>query len=297
MKKSNLLLAALFATSISSLTSCANQNTLLILNWGEYINDDVVLEFEKEYNCEVIISITDSNEKFYSKVKSGTTAYDLVVPSDYMVQKMADQNMIQKLDLSRLTNYNRESFMPGVNGIIDEMNVKGTDYTSYFVPYLWGTFGLMYNKRVNGLEELVKEHGWQGYFDPTIIPSNVKVGMYNVPRDAYAAAMFYNHLSPNEVTPDLLKLAEKTLSMRKFKEWGTDTLKKGVQSGNLDLAFVYTGDFLDMLYEVVDTPEELDNINFDIYIPDETIAFMDTLVMPKNARHVDLAYKFMDFML
>lgn len=299
MKKSNLFLASLLSLGIVTLSSCSSDNTLLILNWGEYINDDVVAEFEQEYNCEVVISIADSNEKFYSKVKAGTTAYDLVVPSDYMVQKMADQNMLQELDLSKISNYDRNNFMPGVNGIIDAMNVD-KDYSNYFVPYFFGTFGLMYNKNCaecEDLEEKVKTYGWQGYFDTDIIPDSVKVGMYNVPRNSYAAAMFYNHLSPNEYNSDLLSLAKTTLSKRKFKEWGTDTLKRGVQAGNLDLAFVYTGDFLDMLYGVCETPEDLESLSFDIYVPEETIAFMDTLVMPKNARHVDLAYKFMDFML
>ena len=85
IKRVGLLLITILGFSM--LSGCNRNNQLLILNWGEYINDDMVRAFEEETGYEVIISIADSNELFYSKLKSGTTAYDLVVPSDYMVEK------------------------------------------------------------------------------------------------------------------------------------------------------------------------------------------------------------------
>ena len=86
MKKLYILLASVLTIFI--LNGCTMNNKLLILNWGEYINDDLVLLFEETYGVEVSISIADSNELFYSKIKSGTTAYDLVLPGDYMVEKV-----------------------------------------------------------------------------------------------------------------------------------------------------------------------------------------------------------------
>lgn len=88
---------ALLLTSVISLSSCANNNQLLLLNWGEYINEDLVREFEEEYNCSVSISVAESNELFYSKIKSGTTAYDLVIPSDYMVEKCIIRDYFNQL--------------------------------------------------------------------------------------------------------------------------------------------------------------------------------------------------------
>ena len=295
MKNVKLLFLFLIIFMISfMITGCQKGNVLLILNWGEYINDEIVLNFEKEFNCEVKISIADSNELFYAKVKSGTTAYDLVVPSDYMIQKMYENDLLEKLDFSKLPNYNKNNFMPGVVGILDEM-FSGNE--AYHIPYFWGTFGLMYNKKVSGLEEVIKEYGWTAYFNSEYLPSGTRIGMYNVPRYAYAATMFYHHMSPNIVNEDTLTIFERTLEKANFSEWGNDTLKKGIVANNLDLAFVYTGDYLDMLYTRLDEGDDFEEIDFDIYIPDDTIAFVDSLVMPKNSRHKELAYQFMNYML
>lgn len=296
MKKSLSLLFSIMVFALC-LTSCSSKETLLLLNWGEYINEDLLVKFEEEYHCNVKMSIAESNELFYSKIKSGTTAYDLVVPSDYMIEKMYDNDLLQEIDYSLLPNYDKDNLMPGVKGIMTQM-FEGNE--NYHVPYFWGTFGLMYNKNCKGLEEIITNPttgGWNAYFNTSVLPKGCRVGMYNVSRYAYAAAMFYNNLNPNLATDETIDLAYKTLTMRKFDEWGTDTLKKGVEAGNLDLAFVYTGDCLDMLYTKLDDGVALEDISFDIYIPDNTIAFCDSLVIPKKARHVELAHKFINFML
>lgn len=294
------LLFIVFSLTTLVLTGCDAKDTLLFLNWGEYINDDVVVAFEEKYNCSVIVDIADSNELFYSKIKSGTTAYDLVCPSDYMVEKMVAHDLLQTIDTSKLTNYDINNFMPGVIGIIDEMNKTTTEanYYDYVMPYLWGTFGLMYNKNKTGLEEAVQKYGWEAYFNDNLLPEGTKIGMYDTPLFAYAAGSFLkNTYGPTIESDDAFNEVEEVLMSRTYKEWGTDTLKKGIAAGNLDLAFVYTGDCLDMLYQKFADGVSVEDVAFDIYVPDNTIAFMDSLVMPKKARHKDLAYKFIDFLL
>ncbi|MFA7204655.1 MAG: extracellular solute-binding protein, partial [Candidatus Caldatribacteriota bacterium] len=145
-------------------TACNRNNQLLILNWGEYINDEVVVEFEKQTGYEVVISIADSNELFYSKIKSGTTAYDLVVPSDYMLEKMVQKDLVQKIDYSKLSNYDpiNNPYMEGVLGIQSEMFEGNEDYG---VPYFWGTFGLMYTLEKEGLQQAVLENSWKTLFE------------------------------------------------------------------------------------------------------------------------------------
>lgn len=274
---------ALLLTSVISLSSCANNNQLLLLNWGEYINEDLVREFEEEYNCSVSISVAESNELFYSKIKSGTTAYDLVIPSDYMVEKMYNKGLLQPIDFSKLPNYDENNLLPGAKAIIEQLELTFEDARSYLVPYLWGTFGLMYNKNKEGLEEsIVNNNGWAAYFNHDLLPSGTKVGMYNVPRFTYATTMFYQNMSPNIVTKDTIAISKKILTSTKFNQWGTDQLKKQIASGNLDLAYMYTGDFLDQLYIELQNGTKLEDISFDIYIPDNTIAFMDNLVIPKK---------------
>ena len=284
-------------------SGCYKGNVLLILNWGEYINDDVVAMFEEEYGCEVIISIADSNELFYSKVMSGTTAYDLVVPSDYMIQKMIEKNLLQEIDFTRLENYDcqgpkYDALMDGIKGIIEYMEDEVIEgYKKHQVPYFWGTFGLMYNKRVAGLEEVVTTKGWEALFDRSLLPAGTKTGMYDVSRYSYAAAMFSLGLSPNTYSEDQARKASEQLIKANFDEWGTDMLKKGISANNLDLAFLYTGDFLDTLYIKLEDGVAMDEMTFDIFVPDDTIAFMDGFVIPKKARHLDLTYKFLDFMM
>ncbi len=99
------------------LASCGQRDKLLVLNWGEYISEDVVALFEEEYGVEVSISIADSNELFYSKLKSGTTAYDLIVPSDYMIEKMMVKDLIQEIDFDKLENYDpiNNPYLQGLN--------------------------------------------------------------------------------------------------------------------------------------------------------------------------------------
>ncbi len=283
------------------LSSCSQRERLLILNWGEYINDEVVTKFEEEYNCDVIISLADSNELFYSKVKSGTTVFDIVVPSDYMVEKMVENDLLAELDFSRLSNYSYNKFLPGVQGILDDLEARKPGLTNYFVPYFWGTWGIMYNKSNNDLLNVIDEYKdkrpWSLLFDRKILPQDTQIGMYETPRYAYTATMFYNNLDINLESNVNLDAFRNTLENTYFDMWGTDTLKKSVAAGNLDLAFMWTGDFLDMLYTELEYSTDISSLDFDILIPDNTIAFMDNLVITKKARHLDLAYKFIDFLL
>jgi spermidine/putrescine-binding protein len=287
-----LLLCILFVFS------CNGNETLLLLNWGEYINTDLLDAFEEKYHVTVNMSITDSNELFYSKVKSGTTAYDLVIPSDYMVEKMVEKDLIQKIQFDLLTNYGDDNpLLPGVNGILDLLKNNGKEYC---VPYFWGSFGIMYNKNKPGLEEVITNPNltWDAFFNPSLLPVGTRVGMYDVPRFAYAAGlMSLGYDDPNLYNSELLSKVQSLLSNAHIYEWGYDTLKKGIISGNLDLAFTYTGDLLDMLYMQLDEGKPLSDITFDIVIPDKTIAFSDNFVIPKKARHVELAHKFIDFFL
>src|SRR3989339_655535 len=101
------------ALAALGLASCDTRPVLNILNWGEYINDEVVANFEEEYGINVKISVADSNELFYSKIKSGTTPFDLVIPSDYMIEKMAEEDMLIELDYAQLPNFNEDTNMDG----------------------------------------------------------------------------------------------------------------------------------------------------------------------------------------
>jgi spermidine/putrescine-binding protein len=304
MKK--IILMAGLLSILLVLSACSSKPKLRILNWGEYINDEVVENFEKEYGIDVVISVADSNELFYSKIKSKTTAFDLVIPSDYMIEKMVQEDMLLHLDYSKLPNYSSVTYMDGVEQIfasMTETTLLATDdeidFKTYAVPYFWGTFGIIYNNRVDGLEEALYTNGWDVYFEANNYFPTARRGMYDVPQFAFAAAMMYMDKNPNDYSLANLDLVRSVLETADFTEWGDDTLKRNVESNNLDLAFTYTGDYLDRLYIQLSEEKTLEEVReeFDLYIPDTTMVFIDAMVIPNTATNLDGAHQFINYLL
>ena len=321
MKKIAILLILIF--TVLFVSSCSKKETLLFLNWGEYISDDLVSAFEDKYHVRVVVDIAESNELFYAKLKSGTTKYDLCCPSDYMIEKMYLNNLISEIEIDKLENYKDGIFMDEVYQIMNEMNdsmkdlkedYENQDISKYHVPYFWGTFGLMYNKENPIFSDLdnnfkpdifEEENAWKIYFfdesidDKYKLPLDLRIGMYNVVRFSYAASMIYNMSNPNAILNEVNQNSFKEiLSRRKYTLWGGDTLKHSIVADNLDLAFNYTGDCLDMAYvKIQDDGLNFEDLSFYTFTPEVTIAHIDSLVIPKGARHYDLALKFIDFML
>jgi spermidine/putrescine-binding protein len=292
MKKVTYLLILFFL--VFALIGCAKKNTLQVLNWGEYINEDMVAQFEDEFNANVKIDTADSNEAMYQKLMSKTTVYDIVIPSDYMIQKLHNEDWLHEIDISSMSNYSLDNFMPGVRNILVNL-FDGAE--NYAVPYFWGSWGIIYNKKKAGLEAAVKENGLKTIFEPNLVPAGTRVGMYDVPRYAYATALIYKGMNINLTTQEGLNAAEAALSLRKFDQWATDELKHNISSNNLDLAYTWTGDFFDVLYAKQADGVSLDEMPFGIYVPEETFEYMDAMIMPKNAINVDLAQKFMNYFI
>lgn len=304
MKKISILLVVILVGTL--LTACESKQTLRILNWGEYLNPEVVELFEEKYDIKVIEGIADSNELFYSKIKSKTTAYDIVIPSDYMVEKMFDEDMLVKLDYSLLPNYSNINYMAAVEQIYASMSSTTlartnttVDFKAYAVPYFWGTFGIIYNNRVEGLESSLNANGWSVYFEADKYFPTATRGMYDVAQFAYAASLMYLDENPNLYSETLLNQSKQAMQSAHFSEWGTDTLKRNVEADNLDMAFVYTGDYLDRMYIQLDEGRTLEEIqaDFNIYIPETTMVFIDNMVIPNTSKNLDAAHKFINFLL
>ena len=134
-------------------SGCKGNNVLLVLNWGEYINEDLVVAFEDYYDVRVVMNLASSSELMEQKIKSGTTCYDIVIPSDYMIDKLYREDYLKQIQLDQLENYDENVFLPGLKDIQDVM-FEGNQ--SYAIPYFWGTFGLVYNKNKPGLEPVDK---------------------------------------------------------------------------------------------------------------------------------------------
>lgn len=335
------LIGAVALLVVFAVTSAVGKsNTLLFLNWGEYIDETLLDAFEEKYDCKVVMDLGDSNEIFYSKSRAGTTSYDVICPSDYMVLKMYQSDLLEELDFSKLPSFDKTNLRVGVEKIYDDMDSnlqklsdkydsKNHNISNYFVPYLWGTWGIMYTTKKEGLEKSVT--GWDSLFDRSKLPSGTKIAMYDSHQHAYYAACRYlGYETTSELTYDNLDTMEKLIKNVNFDAWGTDGIKKDIVAGNIDLGFMWTGDFLyyysenaaqramdcymngdcelDEIPLVIDTlcsdervyvgkSGQKYSIGFDLFIPDDTIAFCDNLVITKDSSNKDLAYKFIDFMI
>ena len=294
MKK--LLGLVLGAATMLSLTACGNKVTLKVLNWGDYVNDELVKDFEKENNCKVKIANSPSNEDMYLNIKTKKAKYDIAVPSDYMINKLKNEGLLNQIDKSKLTNYKEGMFRSNLQTLID---ADGAAYKDYFIPYFWGSLGIMYNKQKAGVEDAVKANGFKVLFDSSTLPAGTKVGMYASSRDSFAAAEAYLGYSFNTTNDTELTACKNLLkeNSKKYTMWGDDDLKTAVASGNLDVALVYSGDYFDQRYQYIEADKDADSI-FGLYAPTtKNNVFYDGMVIPTTSENIDLAHKFIDFFL
>jgi spermidine/putrescine-binding protein len=284
MKKISLILFTVLL--MVSLMGCQEKTTMYVLNWGDYINEEVVEAFMEDNNINVIVEEVDSNEAMYEKVRSGNTKYDVVVPSDYMIQRMAEEGLLNKLDRSRIVDYQEGMFEPAVYELMEESGID-----EYAIPYFYGSIGIMYR---NEYEDVVMEHGFGVLFDDSLLPSNARIGMYNSSRDSVAAALL--HLGYDVNTTDSAKLseAEALLSNMDYAVWGDDNLKNEIVAGNLDVALVYSGDYFDILYIVMDEGRDVD---FGYMTPMHTNIWVDAMVIPTLSENTYQAHLFINYFL
>ncbi len=267
-----------------ALSGCSSsKETLYVLNWGEYMDLDLVAEFEEEFKVRVVYEEVGSNEEMEVKIKTGTTKYDIAVPSDYMIDKLRQQGLLNTINFDLLTSLDEVSFITDVTDLYD-----GLGYEPYLVPYFWGTIGIMYNTDIVVQADLT---GWDVLFDPD---TTFEIGMYDSARDAVAAALLYKGYNINSNDTDELNEAALALQNAEFKSFGEDGLKQSVIQGNLAMALVYSGDYFDELYAYEE--DELE-VNFGYFVPETTNIWVDAFVIPTTSENVDLAHEFIDFFL
>ncbi len=300
MKK--LFYTLLIFIFIFTLSSCSGKGCdLLILNWGDYISDELIMAFEEKFDCNVKVSTTDSNESMYSKVINKTAEYDLVVPSDYMIDQMCSEGLLMKIDYSKLSSYYDDMFVPELQGLMNSSNCS--HYSGYYIPYFWGSLGIMYStKKYPELEEIIAEYEWEVLFNKDILPDGCRVAMYSASRDALAAAELYLGYSLNTTDKKEIDSAMNLLKETDFYQWGTDDLKLDLSAGKIDLALVYSGDFFDAYYADVEAEGddvEISNVeSYSIYAPkSHNNVFFDGMVIPNTCTNYDLACEFINFMI
>lgn len=284
MKKGFLVLVVwLLATSVYG---CSQKEKLYVMNWGDYIEPTLIAEFEKEFSAKVGYKEVGSNEDMASLIKAENATYDLVFPSDYMIDKFIQEELVQAIDFSLIPNLERLSVDETLLGLYSQ-----SGFTDYVVPYAWGTIGIMYRTDSSGLETLLETEGWGAMFEHG---SAYRVGMYNSPRDAVGAALLYLGYSVNSEAENELLEAENALKAANFYAWGEDNLKGRIIDGTLDMALVYSGDYFSEYYSAIDDERE---VNFGFYVPEATNVWMDAIVIPTIAENLPLAHAFINFLL
>ncbi len=281
MKKSFcLLLAVLVLLPVFALAGCGSpQKVLNVYNWGDYIGEDVIADFEKETGIKVNYSMFSSNEELYAKLTGSSSQYDVIVPSDYMVERMARKDMLAEIDRSKLTNF--QNVDPQFQKMAFDPEGK------FSVPYMWGTVGIIYNTEM--VSDPVDSWSilWNEKYKKQIL-------MYDSSRDSISVALLYKGLQPNATDDAALKTAEEALIAQKplVLSYTLDDTRDKILAGEAAMAVVYSGDAV-LIAQEADSPEQ-----FAYSIPKEgSNIFMDNLCIVKNARHKEEAMKFIDFML
>lgn len=282
------LLCCIFLSSCSGSASGSDTVVLNVYNWGQYISDgsegtlDVNAAFEEYYyetfgqRVRVNYTTYASNEDMYNKIKSGATSYDVIVPSDYMIQRMAEEGMLAELDFDNIPNY--EYIEDEFKGLYFDPDEK------YSVPYTYGMVGIIYNSTMVDREV----SGWDVMWDPDY---RGKILQFNNPRDAFGTAQYYLGIDVNTQDREEWHAAfEKLLEQKPYiQSYVMDEIFNKMKNGSAAIAPYYAGDFLSMY-------EDNDALEF-VYPEEGTNIFIDSMCVPYNARHKDVAEAYINFML
>lgn len=250
---------------------------VIVYNWGEYIDPDVIDLFKEETGIDVVYEEYETNEIMYPKIQSGAIAYDVVCPSDYMIQRMIDNDLLAEINYDNIPNlkYIDDTYMKMSQGFDPE--------NKYSVPYLWGTVGILYNKSM--VDEPVDSWGilWDEKYKDSIL-------MQDSVRDAFAVALKYLGYSLNSTDLDELQAAKNLLIEQKplVQAYVIDQVRDKMIGNEAALGVIYSG-------EALYCQEE--NLDLEYAIPKEgTNLWIDSWVIPKNAKNKENAEAFINFL-
>ncbi|AMC94190.1 ABC transporter substrate-binding protein [Erysipelothrix larvae] len=277
MKKIFVGLVASLMVLVGCGSNSSGQEVLRVYNWGEYIDTDVISAFEEEYGVRVQYDTFTSNEEMYTKLLSGET-YDVIVPSDYTIQRLREEGLLSKIDFSKITNY---------SNISDDYQDRHFDPNNeYSVPYFVGSVGIVYDTtKVDS--SVVEAQGWEIFKNTDY---NGQVFFYDSERDGFMVALKALGYSMNtENEQELNEAYEWLVEMKAATNpiFVTDTVIDGMIGGEKSIAVMYSGDATFVISE---------NENLEYFEPKQgTNLWIDSMVIPEVSQNKDLAHKFIDF--
>lgn len=265
----------------------SGSNELYVYNWGEYIDEDVIDQFEEETGIKVIYDMFETNEEMYPVIEAGGVNYDVVCPSDYMIQKMRENELLAEINFDNVPNLDQ------IDPTYLEMSKSFDPENKYSVPYTWGTVGILYNTKK--LEELGMDvpTKWSDLWDERL---DGEILMQDSVRDAFMVALKKDGYSMNSDNEDELQQAKQDLIDQKplVQAYVIDQVRDKMIGGEAAISVIYSGEMLYIQNEVKDL-----GLDYDLkyVIPEEgTNLWIDSWVIPKNAKNKENAEKWIDFL-
>ncbi len=260
-------------------TSAKGSGEVVVYNWGEYLDPDLIDQFEEDTGIKVIYEEYETNEIMYPKVVAGAATYDVICPSDYMVSKMIANDLLQPINFDHIPNIKNigKTYMEQADGF-DPGN-------KYAVPYVWGTIGILYNKSM--IEEGDVVDSWEILWDEKYKDS---ILMQDSIRDCFMVPQKILGYDMNTVDEEEIKECAQLLIDQKplVQAYVVDQARDKMIAGEAALAVIYSG-------EAIYAHRENEDLEY--VIPKEgTDVWIDCWVIPKNARNVENAEKFIDYM-
>ena len=271
----------------SAASGSADGGELYVYNWGEYIDEDVISQFEDETGITVVYDLFETNEEMYPVIEADAVNYDVVCPSDYMIQKMRENDLLAELNFDNIPN------IAQIDPAYMEMSQAFDPENKYSVPYCWGTVGILYNTRL--LDELgvPAPTKWADLWDERL---SGEILMQDSVRDAFMVALKKDGYSMNSESKDELEQAKQELIDQKplVQAYVIDQVRDKMIGGEAAVGVIYSGEMLYIQDEVANLGLDYD---LEYVIPEEgTNLWLDSWVIPKNAKNKENAEKWIDFM-
>lgn len=297
MKKLLMFICCAALLIVPALTSCSEEaaDELFVYNWGEYISDgaddtlDVVAAFEEYYHeltgrkIKVHYTTYPSNEDMYAKISSGTSKYDVIIPSDYMIERMINEDLLLPVKLEETCEkYGAECYYSYIGESYRGLYYDPTD--TYSVPYTYGRVGIIYNKTMVDEADC---NGWDLLWNEKYAG---KILQFNNSRDGFATAQYKLGINVNSTDKaDWQKALDELLKQKSIvQSYVMDEIYNKMESGEAAISAYYAGDYFTML-----------DINEDLgfYYPENTNLFVDAMCIPKGSENTEIAALFINFML
>ncbi len=280
--KKRILLTTIAALTAVSMCGCGSSDTpngeVIVYNWGEYIDPEVIEIFEEEFGIDVIYDEYETNETMYPKVEAGAATYDLVCPSDYMIDKMIKNDLLQELNFDNIPNAKAN-----IGASYWEQSEQFDPGNKYSVPYCWGTVGILYNKTMVSEPITSWDVLWDEQYADNIL-------MQDSVRDAFMVALKRNGASMNTTDTAELEAAKEELVAQKplVQAYVVDQVRDKMIGNEAAIGVIYSG-------EAIFTQRE--NSDLEYVIPEEgTNVWIDSWVMLKDAPNKENAEKFINFL-